>query len=177
MVQGDGRRPEVDVDEWFDTGHPRMVGLARRVVDPDSSTPSSLEAARVASIRAFAHLWSRPPRDHDARVVATVRAVLDECLPLLMGNPATVQLRRDALGDDVAFDGTLGLAELHDSLQGLGRRTRHSGLLSMAAGLTPVEVAAVLDQPLDLTLEHLAQVRTRLADRRRLGLDHLVGPS
>ncbi len=154
-----------------------MVGLARRVVDPGSSTPSSLEAARSASIRAFAHLRFRAPSDREARLVATVRAVLDECLPLLMGNPATVELRLDALGDDVSFDGTLELAELHDALQGLGRRARHSGLLSVAAGLTPVEVAAMLDEPLDATLEHLAHVTTRLADRRRLGLDHLVGPT
>jgi hypothetical protein len=177
MVEGDGRRPEVDVDEWFDSEHPRMVGLGRRVVDPDSSTPSSLEVARGASVRAFAHLRFRAPRDRDARIVATVRAVLDECLPLLMGNPATVRLRLDALGDDVSFDGTLDLAELHDALQGLGRRVRHSGMLSVAAGLTPVEVSAMLDQPLDVTLEHLAHVSTRLTDRRRLGLDHLVGPT
>jgi hypothetical protein len=212
MVQGDGRRPEVDADEWFDAEHPRMVGLARRVIDPDDSTPASLDAARAASIRAFVRLHHRrarhrptdhgtadhgpadhgtadhgtaeqgrtdlrPTHDHDARVVATVRAVLDECLPLLMGNPAVVQLRPDALGDDVAFDGTLGLAELHDALQGMGRRARHSGLLSVAAGLSAVEVAALLDEPLDATLEHLGHVSTRLADRRRLGMDHLVGPT
>ncbi|MFN7149841.1 MAG: hypothetical protein ACK4V6_10210 [Microthrixaceae bacterium] len=177
MVQGDGRPPEVDVDEWFDAEHPRMVGLARRVIDPDDSTPASLEAARAASIRAFVRLHHRPPKDRDDRIVATVRTVLDECLPLLMGNPAVVQLRPDALGDDLVFDGTLGLAELHDALQAMGRRARHSGLLSMAAGLSAVEVAALLDEPLDATLEHLGHVSTRLADRRRLGMDHLVGPT
>jgi hypothetical protein len=207
MVQRDGRPAEVDTDEWFDTEHPRMVGLARRVIDPDSSTTASLDAARAASIRAFARLDHRRARRHgadrhaadrlgtdsrvidgqvtdpelsqdrDARVVAIVRAVLDECLPLLMGNPASVQLGPDALGDDVAFDGTLGLAELHDALQGMGRRARHGGMLSIAAGLSAVEVAALLDEPLDATLEHLGHVRTRLADRRRLGLDQLVGPT
>jgi hypothetical protein len=176
MVQGDDRRPEVDADEWFDAEHPRMVGLARLVIDPQSSTPASLEAARGASIRAFARL-RRPQQDPDARVVATVRAVLDECLPLLMGSPAVVRLRADALGDDVAFDGTLGLAELHDALQGMGRRARHGGMLSMAAGLSALEVAALLDEPLDATLEHLGHVSTRLADRRRLGMDHLVAPT
>lgn len=154
-----------------------MVGLARRLIDPEASTPASLDAARGVSVRAFARLGHRPPQDADARVVATVRAVLDESLALLMGNPAVVQLRPDALGDDLAFDGTLALGELHDALQGMGRRTRHSGLLSIAAGLSALEVAALLDEPLDVTLEHLAHVSTRLADRRRLGMDHLVGPT
>jgi DNA-directed RNA polymerase specialized sigma24 family protein len=160
-------------DEWFRRDHPRMVGLARRVIDPAAASSASLLAAERVSVEAFSRLRARRISDVDARTTAAVHATLDACLDRLLGHPGEVRVHTDALGDDVDFDGHLPLAELHRALEGMRRQDRRVGLLVLAASYRPEQAASLLARPLDDVLERVARIGTRLADARRVGqLEH-----
>lgn len=156
-------------DRLFDAVYPSAVGLARRVLDRDSEAlASSMPVAEQIAQEAFARADGRHLRD-DVRGTARIMArVADSCLDRLVGHPGRVPLHPELLGPDIEFDGELPMSELQEALCDLRRRDRRVGLLVLAAGLSPVEVAALLDLPLDETLRGLARVGTRLADGRRV---------
>ncbi len=162
---------------WFRLEYPRVVGLVRRVIDPESSSTASLEVAEAIATRAFGRCSTPgkgPAPDGTARTEVICRA-LDQCVERLTGHPGTVPLHYELLGPDIDFDGDLPLSELHDALSGLRRGDRRAGLLGFAAGASPSEVASLLARPLDETIERLGRVATRLADGRRVGLVDVAG--
>lgn len=162
---------------WFRLEYPRIVGLVRRVIDPQHSSTASLEVAESIATGAFARACTPgkdPAQDGTDRAEVICR-VLDQCVERLTGHPGTVPLHYELLGPDIDFDGDLPLSELHDALSGLRRGDRRAGLLGFAAGASPSEVASLLDRPLDETIERLGRVATRLADGRRVGLVDVQG--
>lgn len=164
-------------DRLFDAAYPSAVGLARRVLDRDGAAlASSVPLAEQIVQEAFARADGHHLRD-DVRGTSRLMArVADSCLDRLVGHPGTVPLHPELLGPDIEFDGELPIAELQQALCDLRRRDRRVGLLVLAAGLRPVEVAALLDLPLEEVLRCLARVGTRLADGRRvLHSNHFAG--
>ena len=59
------------------------------------------------------------------------------------------------------------------------RWDRRVGVLALAAGFSPAQIATLVRRPLDEVIERLGRVCTRLADGRRIGFsDELpAGPS
>ena len=128
----------------FERWYAPLVGLARRIVDPTATTPASLDLSE--------------------------QIVVERCLDEMVGHPGTVPLHYEILGPDIDFDGELPVAELHGALTGMRRRDRRVGVLALAAGFSPTQVATLLQRPLDETIDRVARVCTRLADGRRIGL-------
>lgn len=163
----------------FDRWYGPVVGLARRIIDPSGATPASLVTAEQVVVDAFAaHRYAIG--DHESDDVAQlVCDVADRCLDTMVGHPGTVPLHYEILGPDIDFDGALPLAELHGALNGMRRWDRRVGVLALAAGFSPAQIATLVRRPLDEVIERLGRVCTRLADGRRIGFsDELpAGPS
>jgi DNA-directed RNA polymerase specialized sigma24 family protein len=170
-------RPADALEQLFDDAYPAAVGIARRVLDPDRRVPeSSLPVAERIAQEAFARLGvSTARRGRTAAVAALVARVADGCIDQLVGHPGSVEVHPELLGPDLDVDGRLSLAELQEALCDLRRRDRRVGLLTIGAGLSPLEAATALGLPLDETLRCLARVGTRLADGRRVGVAPLPG--
>ena len=163
-------------DSLFERTYPAAVGVARRVLDRDGVVlDSSRPLAEEVAMEAFVRCSSSPVRDDHHGAAKIISQVADSCLDRLVGHPGTVPLHPELLGADIEFDGMLPIAELQEALCDLRRRDRRVGVLALAGGLGPTEVASLLDLPLAETLRSLARIGTRLADGRRLGADHLVG--
>ncbi len=154
------------VDRWYGP----LVGLARRILDPTTATPASLANAERITIDAFAARRFTFGDDESSDVAHLVCEVADRCLDEMVGHPGTVPLHYEILGPDIDFDGALPLAELHGALNGMRRWDRRVGVLALAAGFSPSQVATLVHRPLDEVIDRVARVCTRLADGRRIGL-------
>ena len=154
----------------FDRWYGPLVGLARRVLDPTSATAASLANAERIVIDAFAAHRFSFGHDEASDVAHLVCDIADRCLDAMVGHPGTVPLHYEILGPDIDFDGELPLAELHGTLNGMRRWDRRIGVLALAAGFSPSQVATLVHRPLDEVIDRLARVCTRLADGRRIGL-------
>jgi DNA-directed RNA polymerase specialized sigma24 family protein len=158
---------------WFERDYPRVVGVARRVLDPEQRSDASLPLAEELTIEAFSRLrWSR--RGGPGATTSVLRRTLDGCMDALVGHPGTVDVHPELLGPDMEMDTTLSVAELHDALATMRAADRHVGLLTLAAGYPPSGAALLLHRPLDDVLVRLARVGTRISDARRLGM---AGPA
>jgi DNA-directed RNA polymerase specialized sigma24 family protein len=176
---GDGstvqRASEARFTEWFERDYPRIVGVARQVLDAEGTTPASLRLAEELTVEAFSRLrWTR--RRDDAATTALLRRTLDGCMDALVGHPGMLTVHPELLGPDMDPGPTLRVAELHGALATMRAPDRHVGLLALAGGYAPSSVAALLLRPLDEVLERLARVGTRISDGRRLGLSAPSGP-
>lgn len=163
-----GRDPAFDA--FFDRWYAPLVGLARRSIDPRAVTGASLATAEELAVDALARLRHRLDADESENVAAAVATIADGAVDRLVGHPGSVPLHYEILGPDVDFDGELPLAELHRAISGMRRRDRRVGVLALACGLSPSQVATLTLDPLDDVLERVARVCTRLADGRRIGL-------
>ncbi len=161
----------------FERWYGPLVGLARHVLDPGAATERSLERAEDIVVDVFGAHRHRGGSDESAEVAQLVAEVADGCLAAMVGHPGSVPLHYEILGPDVDFDGQLPLAELHGSLNGMRRIDRRIGVLALAAGFSPAQVATLLQRPLDDVIDRLARVCTRLADGRRIGLSDDVPPA
>ena len=154
----------------FDRWYGPLVGLARRMLDPTSATPASLVGAEQVVVDAFAARRFDLGDDEAGDVAHLVCDVAERCLDAMVGHPGAVPLHYEILGPDVDFDGELPLAELHGTLNGMRRWDRRVGVLALAAGFSPSQVATLVRRPLDEVIDRVARVCTRLADGRRIGL-------
>ncbi len=157
---------------WFRSTYPAAVGLARRVLDPDASVPTSLEVAEEVAVAAISGV--RPPdapQQADRATTSALCRVVDLAGERLRGHPGSVPLRYALDEDDLdaGFDGRLSLAELHDALVDAARWDRRVGLVALAGGLPPDEVALVFDVDVSRVEERLERVAGRLAAGRRIG--------
>lgn len=172
---GSPRRGSADraFREWFDRDYPRVVGVARRVLDPAARTPASLQLAEDLTVESFSRLrWTR--RRGSVATTALLRRTLDGCMDSLVGHPGELSVHPELLGPDMALDPALSVAELHGALATMRAPDRHVGLLALGGGYAPSSVALLLQRPLDEVLGRLARVGTRITDARRLGL---AGPT
>ncbi len=154
----------------FDRWYGPLVGLARRVLDPTTATAASLERAEQIVVDVFVARRFTVGADEPSDVAHLVGDVAEHCLDAMVGHPGSVPLHYEILGPDIDFDGELPLAELHGALNGMRRRDRRVGVLALAAGFSPSQVATLLRRPLDEVIDRVARVCTRLADGRRIGL-------
>lgn len=159
---------------FFDRWYAPLVGLTRRCLDPGDRSDASLAAAEQIAVDAFVELRHSLGADAAADVGRLVVSVADASIDALVGHPGSVPLHYEILGPDVDFDGDLPLGELHHALTEVRRWDARVGVLALAAGLSPAQVATLLRRPLDEVLERLGRVCTRLADGRRIGMvdDH-----
>ena len=154
----------------FDRWYGPLVGLARRILDPSAATTASLVSAEQIVVDAFVARRFTIGADEPSDVAHLVGDVAEHCLDAMVGHPGTVPLHYEILGPDIDFDGELPLAELQGALNGMRRWDRRVGVLALAAGLSPSQVATLLRRPLDEVIDRVARVCTRLADGRRIGL-------
>lgn len=157
---------------WFRATYPAAVGLARRVLDPDATVPASLAAAEELAVAAVSGV--RPPdapQQMDRATTTALCRVVDLAGERLRGHPGSVPLRYalDEEDLDAGFEGQLSLAELHDALVDASRWDRRVGLVALAGGLPPDDVALVFDLEVSEVDERLERVAGRLADGRRIG--------
>lgn len=157
---------------WLRSTYPAVVGIARRLIDPESMTTASLDVAEELAVGAFGSVRAPgSPHDVERATSEVFRVIVDRSADRLHGHPGTVPLlyELDEGDDGVGFEGRLGLAELHDALVDAARWDRRVGLLAFAAGLPPVDVAALLDIDEEDVAERLSRVAWRLLDARRIG--------
>ena len=154
----------------FDRWYGPLVGLARRILDPTTATSASLESAEQLVVDVFIARRFTVGADEPTDVAHLVGDVAEHCLESMVGHPGTVPLHYEILGPDIDFDGELPLAELHGALNGMRRWDRRVGVLALAAGFSPSQVATLLRRPLDEVIDRVARVCTRLADGRRIGI-------
>lgn len=160
-------------DHWFDREYPRIVGVVRRVLDPEQVTPASLTTAEELSVEAFSRLRRRrTPGDADTTRV--LRRSLSGCMEAMVGHPGSVTLPRQLVGFDDGEE--LPLSELQEVLATMRVPDRHSGLLVLAAGYSPTEAATLLQQSPVHVVRHVERVATRIADARSLGLYGTASP-
>lgn len=153
---------------WFLAEYPRLVGLARAVLDPAVTTRASLPACEdlVLDVLASRRRSGRTV-DGDTTRRAVV-AVLDVCAGRLLGHPGEVSPGEEVRSALQLNDGRLCLAELGELVTDLRRTDRHVALLCVAAGFEPGEADVLLGVPPGTALTSLARVGTRCRDRRRL---------
>lgn len=171
--RGRGRRDR-QFEDWFRPTYPLLVGLARRVLDAQKSSPASLGTAEDLVVDAVARRrWRRV--DDDA-TEALIGRVLDGCSDAMVGHPGSVPTPPHVSEHGLGSGDRLQLAELHEALASMRRADRHVGLLGVAGGYSASEVALLLGRPLQDVLARLARVGTRIADARRVGLAPLSDP-
>lgn len=142
--------------EWFVQDYPRVVGLVRRVIDPQRTTAASLAAAEAIVQASFgAHRWSLPTEDRDRDLTKVIGSALDRSIVLLDGHPGAV-----AASAGIATEVRLG--RLHDVLRKLGRNDRRIGLLAYAGGFSPMEISLILERGLLDVTDRIAGVRRRI---------------
>lgn len=167
--------PVVDLTSagtWFRSTYPAAVGVARRVLDPDSSVPASLAVAEELAVAAMAAVREpEAPQLADRATTAAITRVVDLAGGRLRGHPGSVPLRYELDEHDLAagFDGRLSLAELHDALVDAARWDRRVGLVALAGGLAPDEIALLFGLERPEVADRLERVAGRLADGRRIG--------
>lgn len=172
-------------DLLFERACPGVVGLARRVLDPDREAPAlsdpvAEEVVVEAFSRARVHHLGYGERA-EQRVVAWAA---DLCLDRLIGHPGRVMLPVGARADDLLpadllEDGIgsewdvhgLELWELQEALAGARRVDRRVGVVCLGAGMEPPETASLLGLTLPEVRSALERIGTRLADRRRVAVE------
>lgn len=142
--------------DWFMQDYPRVVGLVRRVIDPEQAAGASLEASETLARDAFAqHRWSLPTEDRDRDLTKVIGAALDAALGLLDGHPGSVP-------PTAGLAQVVPIARLHDVLRGLRRHDRRVGLLAFAGGFSALEIAMLLERPLTDVNTRVGSVRRRI---------------
>lgn len=166
--------------EWFERDYPRLVGLARRVLDRDGRAATSLGAAEDVVVEACSRVARRRRRSSEGPAGDVVGRTLDGCLDLLVGHPGRLVVEPgapsdgDATGDPAPL-GEVAMWELHEALATMRTADRHVGLLVLAAGYSPEEAAALLERSVRDVAARRERVLERLGDARRLGITIPVG--